>query len=217
MIRIILIATMMSASLGESDAAVGQRSKPPVLLVHGLWDSPRSMKALGDFLEGKGRDVRYIALTPNDGSRSIESLAHELSTRVTALYGSRQFDLVAFSMGGIVSRYYLEILGGNKQVSRLITVSTPNHGTCAAFLSNKAACVQMRPNSKLLNLLNRNLDKLQRVECTSIYTPLDLMIIPSCSSKISGWNNLIVWVLAHPLMLRSDACFRIIEAHLAPS
>ena len=139
----------------------------------------------------------------------------EVKKKAQQLYGSKSYDLVAFSMGGLVSRYYLEMLGGSKHVSHLVLVSTPNHGTLTAFLNNTPGCFEMRPESQFLNLLNNNLDKLQSVDCDCLYSPMDLMIIPSNSSKISGWENQSVWVTGHPLMLHSNTCFQIIEEHLS--
>jgi len=216
MIRcIIFIAAAFILSEGSSKAGDPHAGKPPVLLVHGFQGSPQDMRSLGDFLKKDGRSVSYVTLNPNDGSETLESLALEVKTKVTQLYGSQPFDLVAFSMGGLVSRYYLEMLGGSKQVSHLVLISTPNHGTLTAFLNNNPGCIEMRPKSQFLDLLNNNLDKLQTVHCSCLFTPLDLMIIPAESSKISGWKTHYVWVLAHPLMLRSNECYRIIEEYLS--
>jgi triacylglycerol lipase len=59
----------------------------------------------------------------------------------------------------------------------------------------------MRPGSDMLRDLNNNAAELAALEYTSIYTPLDLAIVPSISSRLPIARNLIAWVPLHPLML----------------
>ena len=46
------------------------------------------------------------------------------------------FNIVAHSMGGLVGRYYIENLGQDKHVDKLITICTPHWGSGYAALSN---------------------------------------------------------------------------------
>jgi triacylglycerol esterase/lipase EstA (alpha/beta hydrolase family) len=48
---------------------------------------------------------------------------------VRAATGAAEVDLVGHSMGGVVGRYYLSMLGGDAAVHRLITIGTPHSGT----------------------------------------------------------------------------------------
>ena len=63
----------------------------------------------------------------------IEANAELLRTRLTdaGLVEGHQkdFQIVAHSMGGLISRWYIEHLGGNKVVSHLVMLGTPNAGS----------------------------------------------------------------------------------------
>jgi hypothetical protein len=48
---------------------------------------------------------------------------------------ARRGAIVAHSMGGLIARHFIENLGGNRFVSRLITVGTPHHGAPGALQS----------------------------------------------------------------------------------
>jgi hypothetical protein len=50
--------------------------------------------------------------------------------------GDHQLDLIVHSMGGIVSRYFIEKLGGSEMVRRLIMCGTPNAGSPLTGIKN---------------------------------------------------------------------------------
>ena len=54
--------------------------------------------------------------------------------RIKEETGAAKVDIVAHSMGGLVSRYYIEKLGGRGDIGKLIMVQTPNHGSELADL-----------------------------------------------------------------------------------
>jgi pimeloyl-ACP methyl ester carboxylesterase len=56
------------------------------------------------------------------------SLAHGLKAIGLAAGHGKRFDIVAHSMGGLISRHMIEFVGG-VEVSRLITLGTPNGGS----------------------------------------------------------------------------------------
>ncbi|MEO0040906.1 MAG: hypothetical protein RL329_354 [Bacteroidota bacterium] len=66
-------------------------------------------------------------------STPIEETAKDLKARLEALglvagHG-RKLDIIAHSIGGLVSRYFIEKLEGNQVVTRLIQLGVPNNGT----------------------------------------------------------------------------------------
>ena len=141
-------------------------------------------------------------LKPGDGSVSLETLSLQLRDYVRNHFSPKErFDLVGFSMGGLVCRHYVQILGGSRRVDRLVTISTPNHGTLLAFLNGRAGCKEMRPGSDFLRRLNRDCSALHHINVTSFWTPLDLVILPAKSSRMPLGVNREVPVLAHPLMI----------------
>jgi triacylglycerol lipase len=96
--------------------------------------------------------------------------------------GVEQVDLVGFSMGALIARYYLQRLGGRARVRRFISISGPHHGTLTAYAWRSAGLRDMRPGSALLRDLQADADPFGAVEVHCLYTPYDLMIVPASSS-----------------------------------
>ena len=118
-------------------------ARNPVLLIHGINDTARSMEPLARSLRARGWDVKTMSYRPNWGQKGIEMLAAQVAQFIDANYAPGQkIDLVAFSLGGIVTRYYLQRLGGLGRVQRYVTLSTPHHGTLLAYLIPNAGCRQ---------------------------------------------------------------------------
>jgi triacylglycerol lipase len=166
-------------------------------------------------LEHRGWQVQSISLRPSDGSISFAVMAGQVYEFVAAHYGSDdKFDLVGFSMGGLVCRYYLQKLGGTSRVRRFVTISTPNNGSLWAWFGGGDGVREMRPGSEMLRELNRDAGGLAALNYTSIYTPLDLAIVPSFSSRLSVARNVIAWVPLHPLMLMLPKPLRMVAEAL---
>jgi triacylglycerol lipase len=190
----------------------GLAAHNPVLLLHGFHDSAASMEPLRRWLIGRGWNASAVNLFPSDGTATLEDLAKQLASYVDKSFPAEQrVDLVGFSMGGLVCRYYVQRLNAACRVDRLISISAPNQGTWLACLSRKPGCLEMRPRSAFLTSLNRDTKSLARVQFTSIWTPLDLMIVPASSSRLPVGREQKFWAPAHPLMILQAGCFRKIE------
>jgi triacylglycerol lipase len=81
-----------------------------------------------------------------------------------------------------------------------VTVATPHNGTILARFTHRPGAQQMRPNSSLLKELNGDLTVLQKIQFTSIWSPLDLMIVPNKSSLMPVGRMQRVMSPAHVLM-----------------
>ena len=209
-------AAMGAAAMGAAAIGAAANTRRGVL-VHGIHDSARSMRWMKRRLEARGWIVWAITLTPSDGSVPFEVMARQLDQFIAGnIPAHEKLDLVGFSMGGLVCRYYVQKLGGWKRVRRFVTISTPNHGTIWAWLSGRAAVRQMRPGSPMLRELNADAARLAPLHYTSIYTPLDLTIIPAVSSRMPAARNLAVWIPLHHFMVMmpgpAEAVERALEA-----
>jgi triacylglycerol lipase len=180
-----------------------------VVLVHGIWDTSQVFARMARWLEGRGFRTLAVDLAPSDGAVGLEELAGQLRAFVgRELAPGETFDLIGFSMGGLVSRYFVQRLGGAERVGRLITISTPHRGTYWAYGNGNVGSRQMRPGSKFLAELNRDIENLERVRMVSIWTPLDLMILPAWSSRLG--EDFPVLVGLHAWMVRSRRCFKVV-------
>lgn len=182
---------------------------PPVLLVHGIHDTPRTFRKCLQALErSELAPAETVALTPNDGSCSLKVLAAQVDHAARNLLqttGAPKIDLVGFSMGSLVSRYWLQRLGGKDYTRRFISISGPHAGTWTAHLSGKPGIREMRPQSAFLQDLEADPHPFGDVDVHVLFTPLDLMIVPAKSSLLEHAKSTeAIPVVLHPLML-SDA------------
>jgi triacylglycerol lipase len=191
------------------------QQRNPVLLVHGIDDTGLVFYKMAGYLGLQGWSVYSLDLVPNNGNVGLDELAKQVADYVAATFAPEQcLDIVGFSMGGIVSRYYIQRLGGINRVQRFITISSPHHGTVVAYGSQRPGCIQMRPNSIFIKDLNSDAAILDQLDFTSIWTPYDLMIVPANSSQMPVGNQVIIPVALHPWMLTDPRSLAAVKAAL---
>jgi triacylglycerol lipase len=175
----------------------------PVLLIHGIGDTERVFDTMVAYLRDRGwSEIHTINLLPSNGALGLEALALQVKAYINLhLRTAAELDIVGFSMGGIVGRYYLQRLGGLPKVRHFVTLSSPHNGTWAGYLRQNAGARQMRPSSPFLQDLNQSLQDLEQVNFVSIWTPYDLIIVPANSSYLPVGTMVQLPILAHPLML----------------
>jgi triacylglycerol lipase len=178
-------------------------NRNPVLLVHGIIRTAAVFRRMSTHLTQQGWSVHTLNLTPNNATLGLDQLATQVADYVDKTFAPGQaFDLVGLSMGGLVTRYYVQRLGGINRVQRFITIASPHHGTQMAYLSTRLGCVQMRPGSVFLEDLNQDVKMLERLNFTSIWTPWDYVIVPANSSQMPIGHEVRLPVFAHALMVR---------------
>ncbi len=118
-----------------------------VVLVHGLDDPGWLWRDMAPALREQGHTVLRFEY-PNDQAVSDSADMMALELAMLRRLGIGQVDIVAHSMGGLVSRdvltrkayYHSDGAGGNRfpEISRLIMIGTPNHGASIARLRGVA-------------------------------------------------------------------------------
>lgn len=193
------------------------RMKQAYIFVHGIDGNGGEFRPLIQSLRSRSfmeevvsfqdnRSPLYVApdLTPNCGRAGIEYLALQLHRHIEAIPGEYTIHLIGFSMGGIVSRYLYHELPSHKRIKQLITISSPHNGTVLAYLRGNKAGQQLRPRNPFLLNLQSKIRQLEEISCTSIWTPLDLMIVPSHSSQLSVGRNITIPSPSHYHILRDQ-------------
>jgi triacylglycerol lipase len=210
------LVAILAKALARLDAPVvaPDPALPPVVLVHGIFSTGGDMERLARHLRSQAREVFQPTLTPNSGHAPIEDLAQQFARYIECELHDRRFDLIGFSMGGLIARYYLQRLGGIGKVGRFVTMAAPHHGTHAARLARLPGWVQMRPGSDFLCDLASDADVLRRVPFTSFFTPLDAIIVPASSSEMPQARNVRMWAAMHPSFILEKRCIRAVAAAL---
>lgn len=184
----------------------------PVILVPGFRDNERKVTYLARRLRTAGFVSYPVSPQPSTGEVGLEYLAAQLPAAVEEILGTEaRFHLFGFSMGGLITRYYVQMLGGAARVEQLVTFATPNWGSWLAYLyPDLHACRQMIPGSAFLNELNRNLAPLEQIHYTSIWSRLDLTILPAGSSRLPVGKMLTVNYPVHGWLLRDPRLVRVV-------
>ena len=186
-----------------------------VVMVHGIFEDGKAFDSLKRRLENHGIQCFVPKLKPVDGRGGLDKIAAGLKSDIDKEFGEAdKFALVAFSMGGLVSRYYLQHLGGAERCEEFITISTPHHGTQFAYAYPTKGVHQMRPGSDFLRNLEETEDTLGDIPVTSHRTPMDLIILPPSSSVWLRAENHSHNALLHPLMLHTKSVLDDVEKRL---
>jgi hypothetical protein len=129
-------------------------------------------------------------------SGSLFQAAQDLSAvvdRVRASSGQDKIDILAECTGGVIARHYIQSLGGDRYVSRLVTFVSPQSGLPAAPLVAAMvgwpALYDLSPGSAFLRAAD-GLSPPASVPVTSIYTCTDEYIQPWRGSQIPGATNI---------------------------
>lgn len=166
-------------------------------------------------LQKRGFECYVPKMKPRDGRGGLDKLAIRLKQDIDNKFGPDvPISVVGFSMGGIVSREYLQHLGGAKRCETLITVSSPHHGTELAWLYPTRGVEQMRPGSQFLSDLAKTENALDGINITSYRSPLDLVIVPPRSSIWDRAENLEFPAVLHPWILQSQWVIKDVEKRL---
>jgi pimeloyl-ACP methyl ester carboxylesterase len=156
-------------------AARRDASLRTVVFVHGLATNRSGFLPFQTLLR-LGGHRRHVAVSFRS-SGSIEARAVELKRELDQRVGGGRIDLIAHSMGGLVARFYLQQLGGERRVDRLITLGTPHHGTHAASFLPLPLVRQLLPDAPFIRHLNA-LPPPERTRVTSIVAGRDLLVQP---------------------------------------
>lgn len=192
-----------------------QQRRNRTVLVHGYKDEASVFSPLASYLSDLGLEPHAVTLAPSDCSVPLETLAQQLADFIDRSFLSYQkLDFVAFSLGGIVTRYYIQRMGGAARTNRLLTVGAPHYGTLMAFASRLPGALQLRPNSEFLRDLNADAESLASIPFVSIWSPFDLMIVPPHSSRMPVATNVAVWTLRHQSLITSQRGMRTIAEQL---
>lgn len=152
----------------------------PVLLLHGYGMNSMTWVWLASALRRRGLGPLYTAtyFSPQALEQSAAHLG-QVVDEILRREGAERVDIIAHSLGGLVSRYFIERLGG--RVANLITLGTPHQGTLLSRFGLGPVALQLRPGCALLV---SPVTPPQGVRYLSIYSTADQMVIPSDSARI---------------------------------
>lgn len=167
-------ATTAATALPATAAAT-----PPVVLLHGFIDNRSAFVVLRRALTRHGRHLASLNYSPL--TRDVRTAAELLGRHVEeicARTGHDRVDIVGHSLGGLIARYYVQRLGGDRHVRTLVTLGTPHGGTAVAPGAGVHPIVrQMRGGSSVIEEL-RGPAPGCRTRFVSFWSELDQVMVP---------------------------------------
>ncbi len=201
----------------EADPAAAEI---PIVLVHGFVHNRSAFLWMTRALRRAGfRHVHGLNYNPlRQGIEEIARMLAEEVDRVLAVTGAKRCMIVGHSMGGIVARYYVQVLGGHRCVDTVVTLGTPHRGTYTARFGWGAAAPQLAQRTALMRTLEESA-RPSAVRWISYYCDLDLMVTPAASGKLVHpalrATNIRIRDTGHLSLLLSGEALRSIVDHLA--
>lgn len=90
--------------------------------------------------------------------------------------------LVGHSLGGLLSRWCLQELGGDARIERIVTLASPHAGTTAANVPFGPLTRAIRPGSVQLRTLEAGAHRVAHVPHVAVVAARDRMILPATSA-----------------------------------
>ncbi|YCA45475.1 triacylglycerol lipase [Bacillus sp. JZ8] len=182
----VIIAAVLSFALFLSfigvqpSSAKAQSAHNPVVFVHGIGGASYNFFSIENYLRSQGWDrSQFYAIDFYNKAGSNSTNGPQLATyidRVLRETGSDKVDIVAHSMGGANTLYYIKYLGGGDKIENVVTLGGANG------LSSSVALSGTDPNQKILY--------------TSIYSINDGIVLPSLS-RLQGARNIQLYGITH--------------------
>ena len=175
----------------------------PVILVHGTLGD---RKHLLERMSRKLKEAGFCVYSLDYGNRATEDIrdsAQELGAfteRVLEATGAAKVSMVGHSQGGMMPRYYIKFLGGDRVVDDLVGVAPSNHGSSitgppgmnplAPILDAlMPALGQQAAGSAFLTELNAGDETPGDVSYTQITTKYDEIVRPHTSGYLAPGPN----------------------------
>ncbi|MEU9603128.1 alpha/beta fold hydrolase [Streptomyces sp. NPDC048057] len=167
----------------KATVATGPR---PVIMLHGFVDNRSVFVLLRRFLSRHGWShlecLNYSPLTCD--IRAAADLLGRHVEEIAARTGRDDVDIVGHSLGGLIARYYVQRLGGDRRVRTLVTLGTPHSGTTVAALASAHPIVrQMRPDSPVIAELGEPTPGC-RTRFVSVWSELDQLMAPVETARL---------------------------------
>jgi uncharacterized protein (TIGR03382 family) len=158
------------------------------------------------------------ALLSGDLFENSQALA-DVVDQIRAETGEDKIDILAECTGGLIARHYIQSLGGDQYISRMVTFISPQHGlpkaAFAAAFAGWPALHDLTPGSDFLDAVN-SAPLPDNVAFTSIYTCTDEYIQPYNTSIIPGAKNIGLCnkLIGHYQFFYDPAIYNVMHAEL---
>jgi aminoglycoside phosphotransferase (APT) family kinase protein len=186
-----------------------------VVFVHGLGGRRGNFMAMATWFHLQGRRRRYAVGMGDLGSipEKAERLGEFLQeiARVNGLEPGA-IDIVAHSLGGVVTRVALEDPAVRSLIAKVVTLGSPHAGTHTARYLATDVVKALRPNSETIAETLRNQTPWPPAQgwpqLTCLWSDADMLIVPAEGATVDGANNILLEGVTHLGFLLESRAFR---------
>ena len=211
-----LLLTILLRPLGWQQPRIPDSKdseKPPVILLHGLFQNRSCLLWLQHRLKAAGYQQVISINTPP--WRDIEALSEQLAKKVDELRIHLKVEkviLIGHSMGGLIARNYVQSRGGSAHVQAMVTLGSPHHGSKLAPFALSTMGKSLLPGCEFLTRFN-SVPWPEATPATSIFTRYDNIVLPVESAKMEGARHFELDGMGHTaLLFHPRALQTVIEA-----
>ncbi|WP_202743946.1 esterase/lipase family protein [Acinetobacter calcoaceticus] len=186
------ILTSILLSISTTFSVFAATTKAPVIFVHGLGGSATNFALMKNYLKNQGwadNELFAVELPSKNGNQQLNSatISHAVDEAINKT-GHNKVHIIAHSMGGANSLYYILYHGGQSKVEKLVTLGGANLLTTSQAPSGIAV--------------------------TSIYSTADTIVNPSLS-KMNGAQNIQINFVSHIGLLANENVNDLIKTALS--
>jgi triacylglycerol lipase len=161
-------------------------AETPIVLVHGIIDNHAIFTVMERALRRRGFQTLsaydYGLLTHNIPRAAVR--LGEAIEKLSAATGYERIHVIGHSLGGLIARYYVQRLAGDRRVHTLVTLGTPHQGTQLAWSAPLLPLVrQLTPNSSVMRELAEPAPGC-RTRFVAFYSDIDHLIVPSRNARV---------------------------------
>ncbi|MCM3251621.1 MULTISPECIES: esterase/lipase family protein [Priestia] len=180
-VALILALSLVVSALGiQPSNAKAESNHNPVVLVHGISGASYNFIAIKKYLIAQGWDRNdFYAIDFTDKTGNNLNNGPQLARYIDQVLketGAKKVDIVAHSMGGANTLYYIKYLGGGNKIENVVTLGGAN-----GLVSSTAL-----PGTDLN----------QKILYTSIYSIND-QIVANSLSRLQGARNIQLYGIGH--------------------
>jgi triacylglycerol lipase len=158
----------------------------PILLVHGFIENHAIFNVMERALRRRG----FQMLTAYDYGLLTHSIPRaairlgETIEKLATLSGYERIHVIGHSLGGLITRYYVQRLGGDSCIHTLVTLGTPHKGTHLARIAPLLPLVrQLTPSSPIIRELAEPAQGC-RTRFIAFHSDIDPVIVPSGNARL---------------------------------